>query len=175
MKRFHIDRAIRRHVPEAAGKALLEAGCGVGLMTPAYVQLGFDVVAVDFSPTAIEEARKRTVDAQFVRSRLAELELNRTFDVITVIDVLLHIVDDDEWLATLEVLARHLTHAGVMIVLDWIGEWVGPLGDHCRIRPMSRYVAALADVGLRIDAAEQFRLEHEDVRKDLLTIRHVRD
>lgn len=175
LKRDLILSAIRRQIPDPAGKLLLEAGCGIGLLTPAFVEMGFDVVAVDFSPTALAQAATRTSDAQFVRSNLSRLKLNRTFDVITVVDVLLHITEDREWEDTLQTLARHLTPTGVMIVVEWIGDWVGPLGDHCKMRAMSRYAAGLTGAGLRIDAAEQFSEEHEGVRKDLLTIRHAGD
>lgn len=173
MKQDRVTGAIRKEIPDPSGKTLLEAGCGIGLLTAAFVEIGFEVVAVDFSPTALTQATTRTDRAHFVRSRLAQLELNRTFDVITVIDVLLHITEDGEWEDTLRTLARHLTPTGVMIVVEWIGDWVGPLGDHCKMRPMSQYVASLTDAGLIIGASEEIFMEHERVKKNLLTIRHA--
>ena len=65
-KRRHIAGMIGRYVDDPRGKTLLDAGCGVGVLTPTYVGLGFDVLGVDFSETAVRSARSRGVRAEFL-------------------------------------------------------------------------------------------------------------
>ncbi len=175
LKQDRIINAIQEEIPNPEGKSLLEAGCGIGLLTPAFCKAGFEVVAVDFSPTAIAEAETRAGDAQFIHASLPNLKLNRTFNVITVIDVLLHITDDDEWQATLKNLARHLAPTGIIVIFEWIGEWRGDLSDHCRMRSMNQYATALTATDLAISKVSQLTLDHEKVTKQILTIRHARD
>ena len=173
IKESRIIGMIRRQVPQPYGKTLLDAGCGVGVLIPAYVELGFSVVGVDFSDTAIGQAQVGGVSAQFVVSSLASLELGRRFDVITAIDVLLHIVADAEWADTLSSLSRHLKPGGALIILDRFADHTDGWSSHCRPRPKDRYAATFADLGLQIVEHEQFSLEHEDVLKDLFAVRHV--
>lgn len=66
---------------------LLDVGCGTGEKAIRFAQLGFDVTAVDISPTAIEWARKHAADAGVtldlhVHDAERIGELNRTFDYV---------------------------------------------------------------------------------------------
>lgn len=173
IKRSRLIDMIRRHCPETTGRSLLDAGCGIGLLSGAFVEQGFDVVGIDFSETAIERARAGGIRAQFSVSTLSGLNLDQQFDVITAVDVLLHIVDRREWHATLNALRDHLKPEGVLIILDWLDARVRRLQPHLRARSKRRYARALARVGLHIVEHERFRLEHEGSTKDLLAIRRT--
>jgi len=173
IKRSLLIAMIRRHCPETTGRSLLDAGCGIGLLTGAFVEQGFDVLGVDFSETAIERARAGGIGAKFLVSKLAGLNIEQQFDVITAVDVLLHVVDRREWHATLDAFRRHLKPEGVLIVLDWLDARVRRVQPHLRARSQRRYARALARAGLRIVEHERFRLEHEGSTKDLLAIRHI--
>lgn len=171
VKRSRLMDMIRRHCPETTSRSLLDAGCGIGLLTGAFVEQGFDVVGVDFSETAIERARAGGIRAQFSVSTLAGLNLDQQFDVITAVDVLLHVVDRREWHATLDALRRHLKPEGVLIILDWLDARVRRVQPHLRARSQRRYARALARASLHIVEHERFRLEHEGSTKDLLAVR----
>lgn len=173
IKESRIIGMIRRYVHEPCGRTLLDAGCGVGVLIPVYVKLGFAVVGVDFSDTAVRQAQASGVSAQFIVSSLAGLELGRRFDVITAIDVLLHIVAENEWADTLSSLSRHVKPGGVLIILDRFADRTEGWSNHCKPRSMDRYAATFADLGLRIVEHEQFNLEHEDAIKDLFAVRHT--
>ena len=175
VKRTHITQMIRRHVGTPDGQSLLDAGCGVGVLTEAYVKMGFDVVGVDFSAAAIHQARQRAIDARFLVQPLEKLNLGQTFDVVVVIDALLHVVDDAHWVAALESIHRHLSPEGVLFILDWLTEGeAAPPTAHVKPRPLAQYKKCLGGFGLTLIDHERFTLAHEGATKDLLVFRHAR-
>lgn len=164
---------IARHSHACDGRALLDAGCGTGMLIPDYADLGFDVVGVDFSPTAIRQARVREPRARFVVSEIATLDLGRRFAVVTVTEVLLHIVDEEDWLGALASLARHLDPHGVLVIIDSLSHADDEQATHCKPRSAERYDAEFDALGLRIVERQQFTLPNEKVLKDLLVVAHV--
>ncbi len=167
-KRARIAAMIRRHIADPRGKSLLDAGCGIGALTTAYVDLGFDVTGADFSLQAITEAQSRGIEARFVHASLENLSIGRRFDVITAIDVLQHIVDNGAWSKSFASLANHLASDGLLLILDGMEDGNGPSAIHCHRRPLNKYAAALEDIGLRIIEQELLYLEHEGSMKHLL-------
>ena len=169
-KRLILD-SIERHSGSKLGKTLLDAGCGIGLLTRRFAEAGFSVVGADFSATAIERAKSDGIDAEFLVSPLASIQLRRRFDVVVVIDVLLHVVDDEVWRQTLSALARHLGDAGLLVIVDWFDDGATDLGAHVRPRSIRQYASALSALDCTILQHDQFRLEHEKATKDLLIVR----
>ncbi len=163
--------AIERHSGSRRGKTLLDAGCGIGLLTRRFVEAGFSVVGADFCATAIERAVSEGIDAEFVVSPLATLELGRRFDVVVAIDVLLHVVDEEVWTQTLSALARHLSEDGLLVIVDWLDDGATELGDHVHPRSIRQYASALKALSCSIIQQDQFHLEHENATKDLLVAR----
>jgi len=175
VKRSHVENMIRRFVPEPAGRTLLDAGCGIGLLTPFYAEMGFQVTAVDISPTALERARATGAQADFLVSALSALSLQRRFDVIVAVDVLLHIVEEREWRLSLASLAGHLAPRGVLIILDWLPGPVPLEANYFAARSLGQCAGAFESIGLEITDHEQFVLEHEGATKDLLAVQHRQD
>ena len=171
VKQSRIVDTISRYVPNPQGRTLLDAGCGIGLLTPAYVELGFEVTGADFCATAIERAKAAGVKARFIVTPLASLTLRQRFDVIVVIDVLLHVVHDGEWRDTLAALSSHLKSNGVLVVVDWLVDLPHDPLSHCRPRSLAHYGAALADHDLTIVEHLRFDLKHERATKDLIVVR----
>jgi trans-aconitate 2-methyltransferase len=79
------------------GMEVLELGCGVGTVTELIAEVLTDtgkLLAVDFSPTSIEAARRRLGahrNVELQAGDIVELELDRTFDVVVLADVIEHI------------------------------------------------------------------------------------
>lgn len=169
-KRQLILEAIARYSKPRPGRTLLDAGCGIGLLTQAFADAGFLVTGADFSATAIARARSRVVDAEFVLTPLSTLELHRRFDVAVLIDVLLHVVDEDEWRQMLAAVTRHLERDGVLVIVDWLTAAQDALSRHVCPRPLSLYEAELATVDRTIAEHTRFELPHEQSTKDLLVV-----
>lgn len=172
-KAKRIAALIQRYVPKTQGKTLLDAGCGIGALTQAYLDLGFRAMGADFSTTAIAQARQSVPGAQFVVSSLSSLQLGQQFDVICVIDVLLHVVDENEWRSTLEALVRHLKPAGLLVLLDCLNPGDTNWSKHVNPRPLSQYESVFSQLGWRIVEHDRFVFEHEDGTKDMVAIQRV--
>lgn len=173
-KRHVILEAIARYSPPRPGRTLLDAGCGIGLLTQAYADAGFLVTGADFSGTAIARARSSVVDAEFVLTPLSTLDLHRCFDVAVLIDVLLHVVDGDEWRQTLAAVTRHLERGGVLVIVDWLTAARDTLSRHVHPRPLSLYEAEFEAMDCTIAEHTRFELPYEHSTKDLLVVtRHA--
>ena len=67
--------------------SVITLGCGVGRETIYLAKKGFEVIGVDFSPTAIKKARRRAkaegVDVKFVEDDLTKLQhVHGTYDLV---------------------------------------------------------------------------------------------
>jgi len=170
VKVAQIRSLIARHVGRGEHRTLLEAGCGCGVLTPHFLAMGFQVTAIDFSRKAVTQAKRKAPQARFKVASISKFELGSRFDVIAVIDVLLHVVNQDEWRSALERLNRHLRPDGVLILLDTLRESTAA-PEHCRTRPLEAYVSAFDELGLEIAEHARFALTHENAQKDLLALR----
>lgn len=175
IKRSYIAELINNYFPKPEGFKLLDAGCGIGFFTRSFVDMGFDVTAVDLSTSAIKKARMVAPKAHFVVSPLSTLQLHEGFDVVTAIDVLLHIVDDHAWRATLSSLVSHLHSNGKLLILDHLNSAPPDRPAHVKTRSLADYKAMFVHLGLHIVEHEKIKLEQEDSWKDLIMVEFSSD
>ena len=171
IKRVKLGDMIRRHVANPQGRSLLDAGCGIAMFSSSLVDLGFDVTGVDVSATALERARSREPRATFVPGSLETLSLGRRFDVVVVVDVLLHVVKERAWRSALAALAAHVCPGGMLVILDSMEHPSGDQPEHVNRRSLERFTAALASHGLRRVDHERFTLDREHATKNLVVFR----
>lgn len=88
------DSFIRRQVlKRISGGALLDVGCGIGMFLKTMAG-EFDLYGVDISEYAIDVCAQRLPDAHLAVGSLIEgLPFDRTFDVISAINVMEHLED----------------------------------------------------------------------------------
>jgi trans-aconitate 2-methyltransferase len=72
------------------GLEILDVGCGAGVLSAHLARYG-RVLGIDLSEPAIELARRRAPAVEFRAGSPAELPATRTFDLITLWDVLEHV------------------------------------------------------------------------------------
>ncbi|NKE57355.1 class I SAM-dependent methyltransferase [Lentzea sp. PSKA42] len=65
-----------------APKTVLDAGCGTGRVAIELTRHGIEVVGADRDESMLAHARERAPEITWVQSDLAELDLQRTFDVV---------------------------------------------------------------------------------------------
>lgn len=120
------DRVFRDFGRDAAGKTLLEIGCGLGIELGRLGQLGFDVTGIDLAPQAVELAnanlKRKGVTGRAVVANAEALEFeDASFDVVYSSGVLQHTPDMDRAIAELH---RVLKPGGrILIVLYHRHSW----------------------------------------------------
>ena len=96
--------------------SVLDAGCGTGRIAIELDRHGIDVVGVDIDASMLDQARQRSPGLVFLQADLADLALDRTFDVVLLAGnvPLFCAVERREDL--IRSCARHVTQGGVMII-----------------------------------------------------------
>lgn len=111
-------RDVTRRAP-FAGLALIDIGCGGGLIAEPMRRLGFDVTAIDASSENIGTARAHAeqvgLDIAYRAATVEQMEAEGAgpFDVVLTMEVIEHVADPEGFLRTC---ARLVAPGGMMIV-----------------------------------------------------------
>ena len=128
---------------DLAAARLLDIGCGTGFYCEAHrAGGGTDYTGVDITDTLFDELAQRYDGARFVRCDVTAEELAGRFDVITMIDVTQHIVDDDAFEFAMFNIRRHVNPGGFAILTGWLADQPARRTLYEVERPLSAYQAA---------------------------------
>jgi SAM-dependent methyltransferase len=148
--------ALERHFPEA--KSLLEVGTGSGVVLQAirarYPSL--ELVGVDQSSEALRHAATR-VDARLLELDAQDLPFDEEFDVVCAFDVLEHIQNDRDALASLARAAR--PGGGVVVTVPqhrWLWSVADEAAHHARRYTRAELRNKLESAGLGVLRATSF-------------------
>ncbi|MCC6144299.1 MAG: class I SAM-dependent methyltransferase [Candidatus Hydrogenedentes bacterium] len=138
-RRVFLDVVAREGIDFSRSR-VLEIGCGVGFYTDIVKeQLCPDYTGVDITDALFAELRRRHSNYRFVKGDVTAVPLPTPADVILMIDVTQHIVDDGKFAAAMMNIREHLLPGGVFIVTSWLTpEREQDLFYHVR-RPMRLY------------------------------------
>jgi 2-polyprenyl-3-methyl-5-hydroxy-6-metoxy-1,4-benzoquinol methylase len=120
----HLKRRDRifSHLPNLAGKKVLEIGCAEGFITERLIAQSATVVACDLSEQAVARARKHcnnSENATFVTSDIRQDIPGQHFDICIASDVLYYL-SETENRALAKRLADHMQQDGVLLFAN---EW----------------------------------------------------
>ena len=94
---------------------VLDAGCGTGRVAVELARRGLEVVGVDLDPSMLEVARTKSEAVEWIEADIAELDLDRTFDVVVAAgNVMIFLTPGTEATVTRR-LAAHLAPGGTLI------------------------------------------------------------
>jgi ubiquinone/menaquinone biosynthesis C-methylase UbiE len=116
--------ALRSWLSVAPGCRVLDIGCGVGRWSRLLASRGAKVTGIDLSPTMIEEAERRAVQAgvaercMFHVQDVSDLEVGAEFDVVLAVTVLQHILDPERLRAALTAMSHRLAPGGRIVLLE---------------------------------------------------------
>ncbi|MBZ9640265.1 bifunctional 2-polyprenyl-6-hydroxyphenol methylase/3-demethylubiquinol 3-O-methyltransferase UbiG [Streptomyces sp. PSKA30] len=134
---------------ESAPLFVLDAGCGKGHFARALARCGHRVDAFDASEEAVAHARAEGGGPRYAVAALDEWRSPWPYDVVLCVDVLFHVLDDQEWAAGLRNLASLVRITGRLILTDEDTGTRRPRGDYILHRPTAEYADELARLGLR--------------------------
>ncbi|MCK4965695.1 class I SAM-dependent methyltransferase, partial [bacterium] len=106
---------------DIAGKKVLEIGCGVGYWTEYCRDSGCaDYVGIDISETAVRTLQEEYPDYRFISGDVSELKMDEQFEIVLMIDVTQHIVDDEKFKKSMEFIKSSLEKNGHFVVTSWL-------------------------------------------------------
>ncbi|MEO6714804.1 MAG: methyltransferase domain-containing protein [Mycobacteriales bacterium] len=156
----NVRRLLRHHgLGSLTGKRVLDIGSGSGYWLTAWQQLGAgDITAVELTDVASDRLRDAFPTVTLVTGDVSEesLEVEGTFDLISAMSVLLHIVDEDAFVRALTRLGAWLSPTGVLLVADPIltrrdSRHTAQVGDNSIARTVGEWRIALDRAGLRLE------------------------
>ena len=138
------------HASTAEPLFVLDAGCGKGHFARGLARCGHRVDAIDAAAAAIAycRAQEEEPSLQWAVSPLSGWSTPWLYDVAYAIDVLFHILDDDEWAASVANLASLVRYGGALIITDEDAPRRRPRGTYMVHRTRAEYVAQLERRGL---------------------------
>ena len=140
---------------------VLDAGCGKGRFSRELAACGLCVDGIDASDAAIA-ANRATDGVRFQVSTLAAWRSPTLYDVVMSIDVLFHILDEDEWAKSVRNLASLTRLGGQLIVTDENRDDPRPAGNYIIHRPRAAYSDLLGD-GFRFIAFTPYQFRENAV------------
>jgi len=113
----YIIEKIKSHYNDISDLAILDVGCGGGLIATALAMQGFNVTAIDALQsnidTAIDYATKNNIKVNYLKSTVEELESDKQYDVVICLEVIEHVENVQEFLLNL---VKHIKPGGMAII-----------------------------------------------------------
>jgi 2-polyprenyl-3-methyl-5-hydroxy-6-metoxy-1,4-benzoquinol methylase len=150
-----VDRAAMFLSP---ARSVLDVGCGYGRVADCFTARGYRYLGVDISEDAVQEARRRHPDAEFMAADLASWDTERRFDVVVVLYVFVHFVDESRWLSLLRRTMSWVEPGGALLIADQFPAERTVPGPHVVARPLETYVPVLRSGGFELDPGFRHRL-----------------
>ncbi|MFG3689984.1 class I SAM-dependent methyltransferase [Micromonospora sp. NPDC047740] len=151
---------------------LLDAGCGKGWFSRQLAQFGHQVDGIDASESAIAYCRDRGGPARFHVSPLSQWRSPWFYDVVLAVDVLFHVLADDEWERSVRNLASLVGLGGRLVVSDWGEPDDRVYGDYQVVRGTNRYLPLLSECGLRSDGWRPYAFRQNPIGFHVFTREH---
>ncbi|HZU68976.1 MAG TPA: class I SAM-dependent methyltransferase [Ktedonobacteraceae bacterium] len=158
-----VELALRQYgLTDLTGRKVLDVGSGTGIWLDFWHRHGVEAaVGLDFAQPSIEALRTQFPDDLIVQADVSKAPLplpdNMRFDLISAFDVLLHIVDPDNFRRAIANLAHHCLPGGWLVISDAIVQGQGYVPERAyavfnKVRRVDEYREVLAANGFVIDS-----------------------
>jgi SAM-dependent methyltransferase len=153
----------RNKLVDPVPRTVFEVGAGTGYWTTFWRGLGAERVdGCDLADEAVTRLRERFPTATYTVGDIAEdgvVPADASYDLVTVFNVLLHIIDEDRFSAAARHLAGAVRAGGQLLLVEpalFLESSVRPLkpGASSTARPLARYREVFESAGLEFVTAE---------------------
>ncbi|MBA3301465.1 MAG: class I SAM-dependent methyltransferase, partial [Thermoleophilaceae bacterium] len=154
-----LDRALKGVI--LPGDRVLDIGSGTGWVVENLLRRGAAVTGCDIAPVSVERLSDRFPDTTFHQCQIGAEPLpgeDGSYDIVTAMDVIYHVTDDQAFEAGLAEIARVLGPGGHLVATDRLGEENHDDADHVRFRSRRTWDAAAGQLGLeRVRVVPMYR------------------
>lgn len=148
-----LDRALRDNSIRTKGARLLDVGVGTGYYIDFWERRGVsDLAGIDLTDKSVSELGSRYPGRRFYKADIAgpfSLDLGK-FDIITVFNVLFHVIGDEAFETAIANIAGLLAPGGTLLIIDNFLAGQPVTGHHEEHRTLARYEQALSGAGLEV-------------------------
>jgi len=148
-----LDRALRDNSIRTKGARLLDVGVGTGYYIDFWERRGVsDLTGIDLTDKSVSELGSLYPGHRFCKADIAKplaLDLGK-FDIITVFNVLFHVIGYEAFENAISNVAGLLAPGGTLLIIDNFLEGRTLEGHHEEHRTLARYEQALSAVDLDI-------------------------
>lgn len=124
----------------------LDIGCGTGYYADAVRSQGCkQYLGIDITDQLFPVLRQKYPDYTFRKADISSVELNEHFDLIIMIDVTQHIVDESAFSSAMKNVASCLSDGGIFVVTSWLSKTFQRRMYYEVERPMEYYTRAFPE------------------------------
>lgn len=148
-----LDLILEKRQINLNGKSLLDVGSGGGVFINYFSNKGCNpIVGVDITKASIEHLRNQFPDKTFFHADIASpaLPIDGTFNIVTAISVMYHIVSDEKFNRALMNMVSLLSPGGYIIVCDQFRPTRLIEPKHVRMRPIAAYRNIFENTSIKI-------------------------
>lgn len=153
VRRWVFRRTIRRYMPSTIGAKVLDVGSGTGEYLRSWSHLGVAAVTgVDLTDAAVSRLQKDHPGMEIYQSDITDhrLSFDGTYDAVSCMDVLFHVMDDDALQRALHNLRAALRTGGLLFFSENFLHEVYSGEQHFTQRSLETYRHMLQAAGFRI-------------------------
>ena len=148
-----LDELIADKAIDPGGAVILDVGCGTGFFIHYWLgQNAESVTGVDITEISINQLKAAIPEARFQLVDLSDPDhgLDEKYDIISIFDVLFHIVDDDKFAVAVSNLANISKPGAQVIVTDLFKKKTLHPMQHCRNRSLAHYKGVFTKNGFEL-------------------------
>ncbi len=134
---------------------VLDLGCGSGYYATFWKELGVsELTGIDIADAGVDGLREKFPEYTFLEADLtqaaAAARIGGPYSIVTLFDIIYHIIDDAAALNALKIAAGALKPTGVLLLFEQLAPKDYSLLSHVKFRGKMNYLALLEAAGLEI-------------------------
>lgn len=149
------EREVSRLGLDLQAADVLDVGSGTGRYIRCWQWMGArSITGCDLTEAAVQRLRERFPDVRFVRADIGAPDGSlqpASYDAVSCMDVLFHIIDDTHYRRALHALSHVLRPGGTLILTENFLRREEERGEHQVNRTLDSIIEGLVDAGFRIE------------------------